>query len=77
MQQESNSEFWRRPPSMTSNTCVKSGAVTAYTSPNSLVMIRSGVRENLTNENGFRHTIVSAITQLLNIFLSSKVPRPL
>jgi hypothetical protein len=43
-------------------------AVTAYATPNSLLMIRSSARENLTNENGFRHTIVSAITQLLNIF---------
>jgi hypothetical protein len=52
---------------MTSNSCVRSGAVTEYTAPNSLLMIRSSVRENLTNEDGFRHTIVSAITQLLNI----------
>jgi hypothetical protein len=37
-------------------------------------MIRSSVRENLTNENGFRHTIVSAITQLLNISHGFKRP---
>src|ERR1700740_1684444 len=37
-------------------------------------MIRSRVRENLTNENGFLHTIVSAITQLLNTFRVFKSP---
>jgi hypothetical protein len=40
-------------------------------------MIRSSVRENLANENGFRHTIVNAITQLLNIFHVFNIPPPL
>jgi hypothetical protein len=48
--------------------------MTTYTQPNSLLTIRSTVREHLTIENGFRHTTVSAITKLLNISPGFKRP---
>jgi hypothetical protein len=40
--------------------------VTAWAAPSSLVMISCSIRVNLTNESRVRHTIVSAITQLLD-----------
>src|ERR1700730_399442 len=48
-------------PGISSNSCVRSGAVTSYTAPSSLLMMSCSVRVNLTNDSGFRHTMVSAI----------------
>jgi hypothetical protein len=46
--------------------CHEIWAATASTAPNSLLMIRCGVSSVLINGSGFRHTILSAITQLLD-----------
>jgi cytochrome bd-type quinol oxidase subunit 1 len=48
---------------------MRSGAVTAHVAPNSWLRIRCGLRSVLINGSGFRHTIVSAITQLLDSVL--------
>jgi hypothetical protein len=63
LEQESDIRGHATSRGINSNSCVRSGAVTSYTAPSSLLMIRCSVRVNLTNGSGFRHTIVSAITQ--------------
>ena len=68
LEQESAIRVQATAPSITSNSCVRSGPVTEYTAPNRSFRIRCSVRLLFINETGFRHTIVRSITQLLNIF---------
>src|SRR5713101_4605297 len=69
LEQESSTRVQETSPSITSYSCVRSGAVTAYTAPNRSFLIRCSVRLVLINGSGFRHTIFRSVTQLLSIFI--------
>src|SRR5713101_8794216 len=66
LEQESSTRVQETSPSITSYSCVRSGAVTAYTAPNRSFLIRCSVRLVLINGSGFRHTIFRSITRLLD-----------